>query len=184
MFEVSPGKIWGGVLLLLAGAGIWLYRAVESQRPRGSDDQQIRAMVAQCEDAAEARRSGPILRWISENYRDQVGFSDSSVKYQIRDYIRSHASIQIEIPPDRVQVSVEPDGQRATVSFPVTSVTVAGAVNRFGVGETPAPANPTPLRQDFSLSLTLVKERVYYCWVFPGAEWRIVSADGYGGVAY
>jgi hypothetical protein len=153
-------------LLLLGGGALGVKAAVDSRRPTGSDEDQIRRMLYDGERAAERRDGAALNAMISENYRDSLGMSDSSLKYQIREFLRRNQVIEITVPSESIRVSVDPGAKSASVSFRVSA-----RAGRRGGG----PAN------SFEMSLQLVKEPVYYYWLFPGEEWRVAAAEGYTG---
>lgn len=162
---MKPKLIAGGVVVLaVVLAALWVLRAVEAQRPKGTDEDQIRTLLMEAEAAAERGDSAGLTRYISESYRDNIGFSETSVKWQIRDYMRRFRFQEIVIPAEAIRVNVLPDGLRATAQFPLRG-TVQG------------PSGTSSFQLDMTLSLA--REPVYYFWIFPGAEWRITSAEGY-----
>lgn len=161
---------WAAILVglvLLGGAALWVWRAVEAQRPTGTDEQQIRMMLLEGERAAERLDAAALGRLISEDYRDNMGLSDTSVRYEIRRYLKEQQTLEVDIPSESIQVNVQPDGQQASVTFQArVTRQLQGLTSRF----------------ELPMALNLKKERVYYYWVFPGKEWRITSAEGYGAL--
>lgn len=160
---------WRGIgaglaALALVGGGLWINAAVDAQRPRGTDTEQIRHLLQTAEQAAERGDSAALGRLVSDDYRDEVGFSDTSVRYQIRDYLRTHRFAEVTIPSRALQISVGPDGKTATATFPV----MLQIQRRDEAGSV-----------QLTLSLTLHKDPVHYFYVFPGAEWRITRTEGY-----
>ena len=151
-------------IVITASAAFGIKLAVDSRRPRGTDVQQLRRMLLEGEAAVEARRPADINRFISGDYRDNLGMSDTSLKYQIREYLQQRQAVELTIPSESIQINVDPDGRAGTVQFQV-SVTSQVAGNA--------------LANQHSLSLRVAKERVHYYWVFPGEEWRVTSAEGY-----
>lgn len=171
--------IVGSVVLLLLGGGLWVQRAVDAQRPQGSDEEQLRRMLYEGERAAEQRNAAGVNRFLSEDYRDGLGMSDSSLKYQIRQYLSRRRAIDVVIPSERVQVYIAPDGATGTVTFPM-AVLAPGASQSAGAG----PAAASIPASQMTLTLGVRKERVHYFLVFPGEEWRVVSAEGYDAGAF
>jgi hypothetical protein len=151
------------VLLLLVGA-LWLLRAVENQRPRGTDAQQITALVASGARAAQARDPDALRRLVSNEYRDENGFRADAVRLQIGRVLGQAQQVRAYVPANSIVVQLEPDGQHATASFQIQFE----ANTRNG-----------DLRFDGPINLRLAREPVRYFLVFPGHEWRIVSAGGY-----
>jgi hypothetical protein len=155
-------------ILALAAGSLGVKMAVDAQRPTGTDEEQIRRLLVEGESAVERRDAAGVNRLISENYRDGMGFSDTSVKYQIKDYLRGKRAIEVQIPSESVDVRVDAPSKTATARFHVSTRMQAAA------------GSPVPTELD--LGLTLAKERVYYYWVFPGEEWKVTSAEGYGAL--
>ena len=155
------------VLVLLAAGALGVKLAVDAQRPKGTDVEQIREMLRQGEAAAERAQAGGITKFISEDYQDSLGMTDSSLKYQIRDYMKRNGSMEITVPERSIEIRVSPDGKRATASFQVSASTQREG-GRFS--------------SDVEMSIGLAKEAVHYFVIFPGEEWKVVSADGYAGL--
>jgi hypothetical protein len=154
-------------LVLLAGAAFGVWRAVEAQRPQGTDEQQIRTMLFEGERAAERLDAAALGHLISDDYRDNLGMSDTSVKYEMRRYLKQQQSLEVDIPSESIDVNIEPDGKQASISFQArVAARTEGQASTF----------------DLPMSLRLKKERVFYYWIFPGEEWRVTSAEGYGAL--
>ncbi len=117
--------------------------------------------------AAEQRDSAAMNQLISDNYRDNLGMTETQLRYQIMDYLRSHSSIEIDLPAESIQVEQAPDGRTATVRFHV-SLTARGESAQATTELDPV--------------LQVAKEPVRYFWVFPGEEWKVTSAEGYGAL--
>ena len=161
------GVIAAVAVLALVLAGVGTKLAVDAAHPRGSDQEQLERMLVDGQSAVERKDIPGVTRFISEDYRDSLGLSASSVKYQIGDYLRSHGALQLNIPSRSVEIQVNPDGKTGSVRFHVTA--------------TSASANGSS-RSDMDMSLGVKKERVYYYVVFPGEEWRVTSAEGYAAL--
>jgi hypothetical protein len=151
------------ILAVLAGGALGVKRAVDAQRPSGTDDDQLREILYEGERAAERLDAGGIVHYISPNYQDNLGMNAARMNYQIRRYLSQRKSLDVTIPAESVHTQIAPDGKTGAVSFHVQ-------VNSQGGGAGSA---------DWNLTLKTAKERVYYFWVFPGEEWRITSAEGY-----
>ena len=156
-------------ILALAAGALGVKTAVDAQRPQGTDEEQIARILVEGERAVEQRDAAGVNRFISENYRDNLGFSDTSVKFQIKDYLRSKRAIEITIPSSSVEIRVDPPSRTATARFRVSA-------------RMDAPGGGGSAATDLDMGLTLARERVYYYWIFPGEEWKVTSADGYGGL--
>jgi hypothetical protein len=72
------------VALLLAGCG-----------KRESPEQQVRALIARAEQAAEARRAGELRGFLSEHYRDEEGRDKRALDAVIRLTVLRHESIHL-----------------------------------------------------------------------------------------
>ena len=151
-------------MLITASAAFGIKLAVDARRPKGTDVQQLRRMLMESEAAVEARRAGDINKFISYDYRDSLGMSDSSLTYQIREYLSQRQAVELTIPTESIQINIDPDGKAGTVQFHVS-------VNSQVEGGTVA--------NQHNLSLRVAKEPVYYYWLFPGEEWRVTAAEGY-----
>jgi hypothetical protein len=154
-------------ILGVASAALWVKLAVDAQRPRGSDVQQLRQMLTDGEKYAEQRNAPALGRFISDNYRDNLGMSDSALRYEMNNWFRQHRAVEVTIPSEAVQITLSPDGKTGAVTFPVS-------LGLQGQGQA-----STPSRHDLTLTLSVAKEPVHYFWIFPGEEWKVTSADGY-----
>lgn len=158
---------WKAVLLgvvVLAGSALGVKAAVDAKRPHGTDVDQLQTMLLQGEQAAEKGDAAGVQRFISPEYRDDLGLKDTQLKYQISRYLRENPGLELTIPSDSIQVSVAPDGKTATVDFTVSAASSKGS------------ATAAPIHLD------MAKERVFYYFVFPGEEWKVVKASGYPGM--
>lgn len=162
-------KVMGALaaVLALALSALYVNRTVASMRPKGTDLQQIQALLLKGEAAAERRNSAAMGRMISDDYRDGLGMTETQIRYQIGDYLRSHTSIDIDLPASSIEATIAPDGKTATVRFH------ARVSTRGDGGQGSMDINPI---------LVMTKEPVHYLWVFPGEEWKVTSAEGYAGL--
>ena len=179
--------IVAAALALAGGGSLWVMRAVDAQRPKGSDEEQLRRLLYVGETAAEQHNSTSINRLISEDYRDSLGMSDTSLKYQIRDYLSQRRSIDVMIPSERVEVYIAPDGKTGTVTFPMTVINQQTTASPAPGGLTGSQQDPSPTASsggDMTLTLGVRKERVHYFYLFPGEEWKVTSAEGYSTGAF
>src|SRR5690349_1911057 len=111
------GLLWLlGLAAALAAAGIWIRAAVEAQRPKGSDEEQIRRMLYEGERAAEQRNAGGVSHFISADYDDGT-LRAAQVRYEIGRYLQSEQSLEITIPSESVQPVIDPGGRTGTVMF-------------------------------------------------------------------
>ena len=156
---------WIAVVLVTLGVGVGLLlRAVEERRPKGSDTDQLRAILSAAESSAERSSVGGISQLLSKDYRDEMGFNEDSARFALRDFFRSRPGLDINIPSRSIRPMIAADGEHASLDFDVqaTFESQGGRV---------------PLMTHVSLRLT--REPVYYFLAFPGAEWKITSASGY-----
>lgn len=151
-------------VLVLAAGTFWVRQKVESLRPDGDDRAQILALVARGEAEAERRNAAGIGRLISRDYQDTAGNSHDRIRAQIHQYLIRWREVAIDIPSDLVRVEVSVGGREALAWFPVRMV------GKLGGAEVSA---------QFDMSVRLGREPVRYLWVFPGEEWKVISADGY-----
>jgi hypothetical protein len=161
---MKPWHIGLAIVVLAGGGLLWLLRAVAAQRPPGSDQDQIRALIATGARAAMRRDSDAIGRLVSPEYHDASGMRADPLRRQIRSFLADVREISVNIPQNSLVVAVDADRRHATAQFYLQFRT-SGARGEMNFGNT--------------LRLQLAKEPVRYYLVFPGAEWRVVSADGY-----
>ena len=158
---------WLCVVAAVAMAAVGIKLAVDSRRPRGTDPQQIQGLITHGVEAADRRDAAAMGHLISSHYRDSLGMSDVSLRYQINDFFRRQSAIQVNLPPDRLKIDVQPGGKTATAQFHV-------AVSTQGTGGSTT--------TELDMTVQLAKEPVYYYWLFPGEEWRVTSAENYGAL--
>jgi len=156
-----------GVVLTLALGALAVIRAVDAQRPKGTDPQQIQALLLKAETASEQRNSAALGRLISENYQDSLGMTETQMRYQIADYLRNHRSIDVDIPANSIQVQLAPGGRTGSVRFHAR-VSAQGESSQNSM--------------DIDMTCGLAKEPVRYFWLFSGEEWKVTSAEGYAGL--
>jgi hypothetical protein len=157
--------VLGGLVLLLGGVA-WLRWL--SQGPQGTDQQQIVAQIQRGERAAEERSIGALMRVVSPDYKDDIGLTRPALRYQAGGQLREAEQVEVTIPSNQLQIRVEPGGQEATSSAPVE----VRITDRKGGTRTMTP----------NLTLRWRKERVRRYLLFPVEEWRVVRAEGVGGV--
>ena len=155
------GVMLAGAILI---AFLWLLHAVDVQRPKGSDENQIRALIAACDKAAARRGAGTINHFLSNEYKDSFGFRADQARVEIARVLGSARQVRIYIPLNSEAVIVEPDGRHAVARFDLQLQTMGGQ----GGG----------LTYNGTLQLRLQKEPVRYFILFPGAEWRIAGTEG------
>ncbi|MBI3911271.1 MAG: hypothetical protein HY320_10100 [Armatimonadetes bacterium] len=158
-------RLWMAAALLVALAALWLGLAshADGQRPRGTDTEQIYALLAQGAAAASRHDAAGVQQLISENYHDEL-FTAIQARMQVARVLREHPTLRVIIPDRSVQVQLEPDGKHARLVFQLTLVAEGGE---------------TPYHSESQIFLKLAKEPVRYLWLFPGEEWKVVFASGY-----
>ena len=154
------------VLVLVALSALGVKRAVDARRPQGTDDEQIRRILYEGERAAERRNASGVSRFLSPDYDDGV-FTAARARAAIGDYLRRQQNVDLNIPSEMIHVQVGPDGQTAIAAFRVQFARQTGGGTFYN---------------DVDMTLHLRKEPVTYYGVFPGAEWRVVRAEGWHGL--
>ncbi len=163
--QIRRTAVWAlGVLVLLLAGGQGLKAAIDAQRPKGTDIQQLMRMLVDGQAASERGSASGITHFIAEDYRDGFGMNAPRLRYSIVDFFRRQRVKEMLIPSSGVQIRIDPGGESGTVQFPVR-------MSLVGPGGDSS--------QEFTLRLRMQKEPVRYFGVFPGAEWRVTSADGY-----
>ncbi len=118
-----------------------------------TDEEQIRASLAQAEQGIEQGNVSKALDTVSRNYSDSHGMTRSIMRDGLLEALRSRASFDIVTEVKSLDVT----GDQATVKVHVT-VTAAWAQS----------ASPESYEGD--LTLTFARE---------GRKWRCVSAEGW-----
>jgi hypothetical protein len=114
-----------------------------------SDEQQVRALIASAEEAAEAHDVGDVLDLVGDDYTDAQGDSRDSLQLFLRGYFAAHPKLELVTSVDALEFPVA-DYARARV-------TVRGLeLDRFDFGRSVA------------LDVELRRE---------GGHWRVVRAD-------
>jgi hypothetical protein len=159
-------RLWWvlGLAVSMVAVAFGVKAAVDGKRPRGTNTEQIMQMLYDGERAAERRSASGVSKYLAESYEDSLGNNKDRMRYLIRDGITRYRGLDVSLTD--VQIQIDPGDQSAMATFQV----------RFN-GQMDGPVASTT-----NLSLRLVRERVYYYWLFPGEEWRIQSADGYLGL--
>jgi hypothetical protein len=155
------------LVLLLLGGGAWLW--AQSLRPVGTDEQQIIAQIQRAQQAAQAADASALVRVVSSDYRDDLGLTRPTLRFEAGRQLREAQRIDITIPSNGLRIQLEPGGRKATSSGPVE----LRITDRQGEVRT------------LSLTPTLRwrKEHMRRYLVFPVEEWRVVRADGVAAAA-
>ena len=91
---------------------------------RTSDEEKVRAVITAMENAAEARDTGDVLKWVADDYADSQGFDRAELTNYLRAYFLAHPKIEL-------MVSVE------NLEFPADGLAQAQVtVTRLGLGDT------------------------------------------------
>jgi hypothetical protein len=100
---------------------------------RSTDEEQVRALVAEIETAAEERDASDVLEHVADSYEDAQGFDRAQLQNFLRGYFLAHPKIELlvgidtlEFPADglaQAEISVtslelnDPDRARLKVEF-------------------------------------------------------------------
>lgn len=153
-----------GIAVVMAGAWIWLLRAVDAQRPKGSDTDQIRAVIARGARAAQRRDAATLRKLISDDWNG-LGLRAPQVRQQIGSVLARAQEVRVYIPDNTLRVTVDPDHRGAHAAFSLEFQALGGQVD-------------LPAYRGI-LVLRLAREPVRYYWIFPGHEWRVVGQEGF-----
>lgn len=119
-----------------------------------SPEAQVRAVVQEAEDAAEARDASRLFGLIAPDYRDPRGFAAEDLKRYLRGWFVAHQSVRLLTRVESIEFPAE--------DLARLSVTV-GMVGREAGGEA------WDLAADvYDLDVTLARE---------GGEWRVIRAE-------
>ena len=152
--------IAAATLVVICGAAMGVRALVEAQRPRGTDTEQLMQMLFDGERAAERRSTQGVTRFLARDYRDSLGNNKDRMRLLVRDAILRFQGMDVIVEEPRIDL--DEGSASGTVAFQVRVV-----------------AGPETGGSPSQIVLRVVKEPVRYYWLFPGAEWRIQSADGY-----
>jgi len=154
----------GVVLVVLLAGGTWLWRAIENQRPKGSDEDQIRSVIASGVRAANRRNPGGVTRLISDRW-EGFGMRADQMRPAVARFLQESGKTRVFIPSNSIAIQVQPAGSAAQASFKLQFLAenTEAAVPAF----------------DGLIQVGLAKEPVRYYWFFPGREWRVTGATGF-----
>jgi hypothetical protein len=158
-------KITRMLALLGLAALAALYVASLAQRPKGSDQQQIRELMVRGERALEQRSRSAAMALVAREYQDTEGWRFGTLRAFLARVLPQTETVAINVPSRFVRIDVERDGRHATVQARAD----LHATTRFN----------TVIDQPLNLTLRLVKAPVRYYMVFPGQEWRLVQMEGW-----
>jgi hypothetical protein len=72
---------------------------------RSSDDEQVRALIAAVEEAAEARDSSDVLEHVSESYTDERG-DKAQLRHTLRGYFLAYPKIELLVDIESLEFPV------------------------------------------------------------------------------
>jgi len=108
-------------LLLVGGGLLGMKSAADRCRPVGSDEEQLRRMLIDGEAAAERHQGSGVTRFLSPDYQDSVGMSDTSLGFHIRRYLARVGPLEVTIPPESVRIQSSPTGRTPSSSSALRS---------------------------------------------------------------
>lgn len=120
-----------------------------------SPEDELRAVVAQAEAAAEARDASGLFELLSDDYRDPRGNAAEAIKRYLRGYLVMHQAIYLLVRIDEIELQAADLARlRATVAM---------------LGSEAEAASAWDLAADVhEFDITLARE---------GGEWRVTRAD-------
>jgi hypothetical protein len=152
----------GILVVLLLGGGAWIW--AQSQQPVGTDEQQILNQLQRAQQAAQAADIAALIRVVSPDYRDDLGLTRATLRYEAGRQMREAQRIDVTIPSNGTRIQLSPDRHEAISTGPVE----LHITDRQGEIRT------------ISLTPTLRwrKERFRRYLLLPVEEWRVVKAEG------
>lgn len=147
-------------MVVLILGGLIAYRQVT--RPQGlSDEQQIKRLLTEAEEAVESKNVKRCMALVSSDYKDPYGFTKGALRLEA---IRAFQSVEgLDVIFREVRVQLE--GHEARVEAVVLVDEIEDS-RRARVLET-------------NLALIFRKEKVRHWLIFRSVEWRVVSAWGF-----
>jgi len=128
-----------------------------------TDEDQIGAVIAAAEVAAEARQTSDVMRWVADDYRDERGNSKQELAQFLRGYFLTHPKVELLV---KIGPVVFETATRASVlvEFAIVGTQTTGQTSGQNDGET-----QTSLTGDFeALHMQLRKD---------DSQWLVVRAD-------
>jgi hypothetical protein len=74
---------------------------------RSSDEQKVRELVVNMENAAEKRDASDVLEFIADDYEDANGFDKDQLKNFLRGYFLAHPKIQLMVSVEALEFPAE-----------------------------------------------------------------------------
>src|SRR2546421_144472 len=90
------------LVLLLLGGVAWI--RAQSLRPVGTDEQQILAQIQRAQQAAQAADASALVRVVSSDYRDDLGLTRPTLRYQAGQQLRDAQWIDVTVPTNRLRI--------------------------------------------------------------------------------
>jgi ketosteroid isomerase-like protein len=88
---------------------------------RSSDEQQVRALIVELENAAESRDTSDVLEHVAAGYEDAQGFDRAQLQNFLRGYFLSHPRIELLVNVEALQF---PADGLAQAELSITSVSL------------------------------------------------------------
>jgi len=88
---------------------------------RSSDEEQVRALLVDMENAAESRDASDVLEFVADDYEDSNGFDKSQLQNFLRGYFLSHPTIELMV---NVEMLEFPADGVAQAEITVTSLSL------------------------------------------------------------
>lgn len=135
-----------GGLMVIGGVALYLLG-----RPQPTEEERIRTVVFDAQEAVNNRQAGRLLSFVSEKYEDSLGNNKRSLTRLVVSALRSTEQYAVMVEIRQLDLRDE----SATVSLDV----------RLWMGE-----GLSTRTSEFPLNLSLARE---------GRHWRIIRAEGY-----
>lgn len=74
---------------------------------RSSDEEQLRALIAGMESAAEARDASDVLAFVADDYGDAQGFDKSQLRNFLRGYFLAHPRLDLVVNISQLEFPAE-----------------------------------------------------------------------------
>ena len=133
-------------------------------RERGSDSDQITAMIERGRQGIERKSLNTAASCLSKSYSDQYGMNYDRIRVWAAQAFRAETSYEVAV--DAPQVTVQGDQAQARTHVVVSTV-ASGDRQQVFSGD---------------VLLRLRKERVRRYLIFPAREWKVISMEGIGDV--
>jgi ketosteroid isomerase-like protein len=95
---------------------------------KSSDEQQVRAVIQNVENAAEARDTSDVLAFVADDYSDAQGLDRAQLQNFLRGYFLSHPKIELLV---NVESLTFPAEGLAQAEITLTSISTGGADREY-----------------------------------------------------